>query len=77
MGLIYARSMKSNLLSLGPGVAQSGVSPCKVGTSLQATRPRNQRPVWRHWARVGGRQRVQVSRPDTARLRMKRFRGLR
>ena len=29
------------------------------------------------WARVGGRLRVQVRRPDTARFRMNRFRGLR
>ena len=81
------------VVNLGPPGAKCD-SPCMVGTSLQATRPRNQRPVWRHWsilstqifssleqfltwARVGGRERVQVSRPETARLRMNRLRGLR
>ena len=81
------------VVNLGPRGAKCD-SPCMVGTSLQATRPRNQRPVWRHWsilstqifsslkhfltwARVGGRERVQVSRPETARLRMNRLRGLR
>ena len=44
---------------------------------MQAATPRLHCPVRRHWSRVGGRQRTEVSRPEITRFRTNRFRGFR
>ena len=48
-----------------------------VGTSLQATNPRNHFPRYRHWVRVGGMQITQVEIPEITRFRTYRFFGVR
>lgn len=44
--------------------------PWRVGTSLQARRPRSHLPPCRTWTRVAGRQRREVEIPELLRFKI-------
>ena len=71
--LFYVRGQAKNIIGR---VKKNKVLPWIAGTSLQAARPRNHFPPYKHCIRVGGIQITHIDIPEIARFTIYRFLGV-